>query len=76
MVRTQIYLTEKEYAALRNLSPFLRKSQSEVIRIAIDDFVARHDNERKKSLLLEAAGAWKDSDFDLKKTRSSWNRSF
>lgn len=76
MIRTQIYLTEREHSALRNISPFLRKSQSEIIRIAIDDFVDRHDNERKKALLLEAAGKWKDNDFDLKKARLSWNRSF
>lgn len=76
MIRTQIYLTEKEQIALRNIVPFLKKSQSEIIRVAIDDFVARHDHERKKALLLKAAGSWKNNDFDFQKTRASWNRAF
>lgn len=76
MIRTQVYLTEQEYAALHNLSPFLKKTQSELIRTAIDDFVTRYDLERKKNLLLQAAGSWKDNDLDLKNMRASWNRSF
>lgn len=74
MIRTQVYLTGEEQGALRNLVPVLKKSQSELIRIAIDDFVARHATIAKKTLLLEAAGSWKGNDFDFKEVRLSWNR--
>ena len=39
MVRTQIYLTEHEQSALRQLSRQFKQSQSELIRQAIDRFI-------------------------------------
>ena len=41
MLRTQIYLTEKERAALRELARRTGEKQSALIRRAIDDFIER-----------------------------------
>ena len=41
MVRTRIYLTEDQRAALRNIARQTGKKQSELIRRAIDDFIGR-----------------------------------
>jgi predicted transcriptional regulator len=60
MVRTQIYLTEKEQAALRNLSRQTGKKQSELIRRAIDDFLDRHQPRDRRAMLEQARGIWKD----------------
>jgi hypothetical protein len=42
MVRTQIYLTEEERSALSSISNQLGKKQSELIREAVDDLIARY----------------------------------
>lgn len=59
MTRTQIYLTDAEQRALRALSRATGKTQSELIRSAIDRFVAGFDEEAKRKALLAAAGIWK-----------------
>ena len=41
MVRTQIYLTEREQKALRSMSSLTGKSQSELIREALDTMIGR-----------------------------------
>lgn len=56
MTRTQIYLTEAEQLALRALAKATGKSQSELIRSAIDRFVASFDEDAKRKALMEAAG--------------------
>ena len=40
MVRTQIYLTAEEHKALKTMSAGTGKKQSELIREAIDDYLA------------------------------------
>ena len=62
MVRTQIYLTEKEQAALRDLARQTGKKQSELIRRAIDDFLERHQPRDRRALLEQARGMWQDRD--------------
>ncbi len=47
MVRTQVYLTESEREALRMLSESSGKKKSELIRQAIDEFVARRGADRR-----------------------------
>ena len=53
MLRTQIYLTEEERAALRNMARETGKKQSELIRRAIDDFIDRFQPRER----LASAGA-------------------
>lgn len=60
MTRTQIYLTEAEQRALRALSKATGKTQSDLIRTAIDRFVASFDEDEKRKALMAAAGIWKD----------------
>ena len=61
MVRTQIYLTEQEQSALRQLSRQFKQSQSELIRQAIDRFIEESQEQNRTSILRAAAGLWSDS---------------
>jgi len=76
MVRTQIYLTEKEQIELKSIAQKTGKKQSELIRQAIDIFLAQHNQIDRKELLKQARGIWKDRtdlpDFD--KIRREWDR--
>lgn len=60
MVRTQIYLTETEQHALRVLSRRTGRSQSELIREAIDALLAHSDPGDRRSLLKQARGLWRE----------------
>ncbi len=62
MVRTQIYLTEKEREALRDLARQTGKKQSELIRRAIDDYISRFQPRDRRAMLEQARGMWKDRD--------------
>jgi metal-responsive CopG/Arc/MetJ family transcriptional regulator len=78
MIRTQIYLTEKEKKALNDLSAASGKNQSELIREAIDEFVAKTSRSRREAVFDRAAGIWKDRDDlpDFEELRKSWDRDF
>ena len=58
MLRTQIYLTEEERAALRNLARETGKKQSELIRRAIDAFIERFQPRERLASLAQARGMW------------------
>jgi len=60
MVRTQIYLTEREQSELRQLSSRMGRSQSELIRQAVDSFLESHSQQDKRLVFQEAAGLWQD----------------
>ena len=62
MLRTQIYLTEQERAALRNIARETGKKQSELIRRAIDDFIDRFQPRERLALLAQARGMWQGRD--------------
>ena len=62
MLRTQIYLTEEERAALRNLARETGQKQSELIRRAIDDFIARFQPRERLASLSQARGMWQERD--------------
>ncbi len=62
MLRTQIYLTEEERAALRLMSRQTGKKQSELIRRAIDDFIDRFQPRKRLALLSQARGMWQERD--------------
>lgn len=59
MVRTQIYLTEKEQKALRSMSSLTGKSQSELIREALDTMIGRLEKTERLVLMRRGRGIWK-----------------
>lgn len=76
MIRTQIYLTEKQRAELAVIAKTLGKKQSEIIREAIDRLIDQTGQSRKKMALRDAAGIWKNrKDLpDFRAIRSEWDR--
>jgi hypothetical protein len=60
MERTQIYLTDKEKKAVRSIARRLGKTQSEVIRTAVDRFIDRESTGSKLDLLRSGRGLWRD----------------
>ena len=76
MVRTQIYLTERQRDELAAIAKTLGKKQSELIREAVDRLIDQAGHRRRETVLLEAAGIWKDrKDLpDFKKMRAEWDR--
>jgi hypothetical protein len=76
MIRTQIYLTDRQRSELAAISKNLGKKQSELIREAVDRFIDQAGHSRREVILREAAGMWKDrTDLpDFKALRSEWDR--
>lgn len=76
MMRTQIYLTEAEKEALSALAAASGKSQSELIREAIDSLLANSAQASRDSVLDRVAGIWRDRDDlpDWGEVRQSWER--
>lgn len=76
MIRTQIYITEEEKEALEKLSEERNTTKSNIIREAIDQYVADSTLEGKKKKLKAAAGMWKDRDDipDVRDLREGWGR--
>ena len=59
MQRTQIYLSEAERQGLQVLAQQSGRSQSHLIREAIDSFLARHQPQSRLSSLQQARGLWR-----------------
>ncbi len=76
MIRTQIYLTAQQHSELKRLAKTLDKKQSKLIREAIDNLIAQSSSKRRKEILKNAAGIWKNrSDLpDFTAIRSEWDR--
>lgn len=76
MIRTQIYLTDKQRSELAIIAKNLGKTQSEIIRDAIDHLINQADQKKKKMALQKAAGIWKNrTDLpDFRAIRSEWDR--
>ncbi len=76
MVRTQIYLTDRQRAELASIAKTLGKKQSELIREAVDRYIDAAGDRRREMVLKEAAGIWKDrTDLpDFRSLRSEWDR--
>ncbi len=77
MVRTQIYLTERQRDELAAIAKTAGKKQSELIREAVDRFIDQSGRSRREAVLRATAGVWKDRrDLpDFKATRAQWDRS-
>lgn len=76
MVRTQVYLTERQRDELAAIAKIAGKKQSELIREAIDRLVDQAGHSRREAILREAAGIWKDREDlpDFKAMRAEWDR--
>ena len=76
MVRTQIYLTERQRDELAAMAKTAGKKQSELIREAVDRLIAQEGRGRREAVLREAAGIWKDrTDLpDFRVIRAEWDR--
>ena len=76
MVRTQIYLTERQREELAAIAKTAGKKQSELIREAVDRLIDQTGSSRRETVLREAAGIWKNrKDLpDFKATRAEWDR--
>ncbi len=76
MRRTQIYLTEREQMAVKSIARRLGKTQSEVIRTAVDRFIDRESPLTRLDLLRSARGLWSDRrDLpDADALRREWDR--
>lgn len=76
MIRTQIYLTEKEKEGLEKMSALKGISQSDLIRLAVDDLLSRTDDSGKSCIVEELAGIWRcRQDIpSVRELRSSWGK--
>jgi hypothetical protein len=76
MVRTQIYLTQRQRDELAAIAETCGKKQSELIREAVDQFIDQAGSSRRDVVLRQAAGIWKDrTDLpDFEAVRGDWDR--
>lgn len=77
MIRTQIYLTEKEREGLMVLASDQGKRMSQLIREAIDLFLEQRQTNERMEALKQLAGLWKTrTDLpDFAALRKEWNGS-
>lgn len=76
MVRVQIYLSEKEKEAIQAMALEIGKSQSQLIRQAVAQFIEKFKEPDTKKFLQQAKGLWKDrKDLpDFSPLRQGWGR--
>lgn len=77
MTRTQIYLTDDQRAGLGSQAARTGRPMSELIREALDEYLGRRADERRRDVLRAAAGLWADrSDRELAGARATLDRDF
>lgn len=62
MVRTQVYLTEEQNNGLKQLAASSGRKQSELIRDAVEGYLAGHKPNDWKEALVAVRGMWADRD--------------
>lgn len=60
MLHTEIELTEEERSALEEISLSTGKTEDELIRAALDQFIAQFRKEDPHALMRAARGIWED----------------
>ena len=60
MQRTQIYLTDEEQVAIRQISVRTGASQSSLIRTAIDQYISQNAQAPNPDRRMAAFGVWQD----------------
>jgi hypothetical protein len=60
MLRTQIYLTERERQRLQGIAAETGRTQSDLIREAVDRFIEGYADGNRLQLLRKGYGLWKD----------------
>jgi predicted DNA-binding protein len=77
MVRTQVYLTRKQKQGLERLAGSTGRRQSDMIRDAVDGYLAQHEPKDWREALESVRGMWADRD-DLDELyadlRMDWDR--
>lgn len=76
MLDTNIDLTERERNTLQEISRRTGKTEGELIREALDQFITQFQNEDQRKLMQKARGIWKDRQ-DLPSfqgLRNEWDR--
>jgi hypothetical protein len=76
MLDTEINLTEQERNALQEISRRTGKTEGELIREALDQFITQFQNEDQRKLMQKARGIWKDRQDlpSLQDLRNEWDR--
>lgn len=76
MIRTQIYLTDRQRNELAAIAKTVGKKQSELIREAVDRLIAQEGRTHREVLLRKTAGIWKDREDlpDFRALRNEWDR--
>lgn len=62
MQEKKIYLTKKEKSELKEIEKILGKSQNEIFREAIDQYIERCKSQKWKNKITIGRGLWKDRD--------------
>ena len=78
MIRSQIYLTEDERNSLKSISKETGRTQSDLIREAVNSLIKKITKKNNSEKRQEAFGIWKDrNDYpDIRELRNEFNRSF
>lgn len=77
MERTQIYLTQEQRKSIEIIAGQRGQTMSEIIREALDRYIAVFEDRDRLELMHQAAGIWADRD-DLpeffEELRQEWER--
>ena len=73
MQRTQVYLTLEERAALTALAKQSGKTQSQLLREAVDEFLEKRHTINRAAILQKAKGMWAKRAASLLLSRKSRN---